>query len=230
MGQQGRIEEALNLSLELRELLLDRGKQSITDHRIVALAASFKAEMEKIDHYTEIVILYQMLYNLYPGNQSIVFEPGIAYFAVQQHGDAWGMLNQPIYEPAPSAAPQGNPVELTKSGEHCLIDSSVNATKATLLLDTGAWLTALDQKFLERISVRDTGGRLSLQTVNGLTESIAYEIRLPRVGQTQVNNFEVAGLDFDERSRFERLLGMEFLNMFSYTIYKSNNTLMLTPN
>ncbi|MDG2088032.1 MAG: retroviral-like aspartic protease family protein [Arenicellaceae bacterium] len=95
---------------------------------------------------------------------------------------------------------------------------------------TGALLTALDQKFLERITAPDTGWCLSLQTANGLTESIAYEIRLLCVGRTQVHNFEVAGLDSNECSRFDRLLGMDFLNMFSYTIDNSNNTLMLTPN
>jgi len=252
MEQQGRIEEALNYSLELRELLLDLDKQAITDRRIVALAASFKAEMEKIDNHTEIVVLYQSLYNRYPGNQSIVFELGMAYFAVEQFGDAWGMFNQLVYEPTwqacatrmleriqdaqnnlssgATATPPGNVVQLTQSGDHYLVDSSINAANATLLLDTGASITALDSKFLERIGARDTGRRLTLQTANGQTEGIVYEIRLLRIGRTQVHNFEVAGLDFGERTRFDGLLGMDFLNMFSYTIDNSNNTLMLTPN
>jgi hypothetical protein len=154
MEQQGRIEEALNYSLELRELLLDLDKQAITDRRIVALAASFKAEMEKIDNHTEIVVLYQSLYNRYPGNQSIVFELGMAYFAVQQLSDAWAMFNQLVYEPTwqaratrmleriqdaqnnlnpgPTSTPQGNVVQLTQSGDHYLVDSSINAGQCDL--------------------------------------------------------------------------------------------------
>ena len=70
------------------------------------------------------------------------------------------------FNPAPSAAPRGNVVELTQSGEHYIIDSSVNASMATLLLDTGALLTALDQKFLERIAALILAGvyRYKLQT------------------------------------------------------------------
>ena len=252
MERQGRIQEALNYSLEFRELLLDLDKQAIADRRIIALASEFKTEMEKIGNSAEILSLYQNLYNQYPLNLSIVYELANAYFEVEQYDQAWGLFNQLVYEPAyearanrmlekirevlaetettPIQKPVGNAVELARSGEHYLVDTRINAASATLLLDTGASITALDESLLRTIGAIDTGRRIQLQTANGLAEGKIYELRSLRIGRTRVHNFEVAGLDFGHQPRFDGLLGMDFLNMFSYTIDNSNHTLLLSPN
>jgi len=115
---------------------------------------------------------------------------------------------------------------LKKVGEHFTINAYVNETPLTLLLDTGATLTMVNEAKLssltmikEHILLNTAGGEINAQLQEADTFSIE-EIHLEKF-QIVSSSFEQEGAD--------GLLGMNFFKKFKFKIDQENALLYLSP-
>jgi clan AA aspartic protease (TIGR02281 family) len=118
-------------------------------------------------------------------------------------------------------------VKLTPRGAHYLVSSVINhEIEATLMIDTGASFTVIDQALLNTLSEParyiDT---LHVNTANGLVEAQRYRVQSFRIGQQKVDDFDI--LVINNHTGFG-LLGMNFLEKFKFNINQQLDELELT--
>ncbi len=105
-----------------------------------------------------------------------------------------------------------------------------NIDDITLLIDTGASITTLSTETFNSLKTQYqatlVGTRL-FQTANGTTKGTVYTFDTLALGSYQMNNVQIAILNFDMKGNIGGLLGMNVLRRYRFQIDQENNVLLL---
>ena len=115
-------------------------------------------------------------------------------------------------------------ISLTKEGEHFLIDVTINETPLTLLLDTGASFTLIDEDKLSSLKLIEEG--ITLKTASGDIVSKLQEVESFKIEEIELKNFQLVTTSFKER-KADGLLGMNFFKKFKFKIDQEVGVLYL---
>ncbi len=115
---------------------------------------------------------------------------------------------------------------LRQEGSHFTIDVTIDDTPLTLLLDTGATLTFIDEEKLpssltlinDNIKVKTTGGEISAQLK--MAQSFT-------VGEIKLKDFKITTSSFTQENA-DGLLGMNFFQKFKFKIDQEKSLLFLS--
>lgn len=121
-------------------------------------------------------------------------------------------------------------VPLTRIGNSFLVTTSVNGRSLSLLLDTGASITALSTDLIRRLNLEPTGRSIQLNTANGITSARLFKVQRVRLGRLSIKDLIVAEIDLKQSAGFQGLLGTDLLNRinanYSYLIDNQQNALI----
>lgn len=113
-------------------------------------------------------------------------------------------------------------IPITRSGQVVTVVATVNGTKGTFIIDTGATFVSFRKSFAERAKVAvDATSRVRLHTANGIVEARrgkAALIELKRVQATEVPVVVQSDTVGSYGAGVDGLLGMSFLARFDVTI------------
>ena len=116
-------------------------------------------------------------------------------------------------------------IPLKKSGEHFTVDVSVNDTPLTLLLDTGATLTMINEEKLPSLTI--VKENITLQTAGGEINAQLQEASKLSVGELELQQFQLVSSSFQQKDA-DGLLGMNFFKRFKFKIDQENEVLYLS--
>jgi clan AA aspartic protease (TIGR02281 family) len=121
-------------------------------------------------------------------------------------------------------------VPVTGNGEQFFVMAKIGPRRYSLLLDTGASTTAINQTSFERIpsSEKDFVGYFNVQTAGGSIQAPLYRLEKLLLGEIEVNQVSVIVLpDENFLGRFAGLLGMNVLRAFEMRFDSEKQTMTL---
>ena len=126
----------------------------------------------------------------------------------------------------------GHAVAVTKRGDHFLVEVTLNRMSTVkLLIDTGASLTTLSHSSfvdLPQANFNYRGSRM-FNTAGGLTRGDIYRASSIELGEMQLNNIDIAVIDYPSASNVDGLLGMNVLRNYRFEIDQDDKLLHLQP-
>jgi len=117
-------------------------------------------------------------------------------------------------------------IPLTKLGEHFLIDVTINNQALTLLLDTGATLTMIDEAKLNS-SLHVIKENIVLNTAGGKIGAKLQEAERFSIEDIELENFQIVSSSFKHNGA-DGLLGMNFFKKFKFKIDQEEAILYLS--
>jgi len=117
-------------------------------------------------------------------------------------------------------------IPLTKLGEHFLIEVTINSQTLTLLLDTGATLTMIDEEKLDS-SLKLINENIVLSTAGGKINAKLQEAESFSLGDIELQNFQIVSSHFKQNGA-DGLLGMNFFKKFKFKIDQEEAILYLS--
>jgi clan AA aspartic protease (TIGR02281 family) len=126
----------------------------------------------------------------------------------------------------------GRAIALTKHGDHFLVEVTLNRmTSVKLLIDTGASLTTLSHASfagLPQANFNYRGSRM-FNTASGLTRGDVYRASSMGLGEMQLDDIDIAVLDYPSAPNVDGLLGMNVLRNYRFEINQDDSLLHLHP-
>ena len=126
----------------------------------------------------------------------------------------------------------GHAVAVTKRGDHFLVEVTLNRMSTVkLLIDTGASLTTLSHTSfadLPQANFNYRGSRM-FNTAGGLTRGDVYRASSIELGEMQLNDIDIAVIDYPSASNVDGLLGMNVLRNYRFEIDQDDRLLHLKP-
>ena len=126
----------------------------------------------------------------------------------------------------------GHAVAVTKRGDHFLVEVTLNRMSTVkLLIDTGASLTTLSHSSfadLPQANFNYLGSRM-FNTAGGLTRGDIYRASSIELGEMQLNDIDIAVIDYPSASNVDGLLGMNVLRNYRFEIDQDDKLLRLQP-
>lgn len=126
----------------------------------------------------------------------------------------------------------GHAVAVTKRGDHFLVEVTLNRMSTVkLLIDTGASLTTLSHSSfadLPQANFNYLGSRM-FNTAGGLTRGDIYRASSIELGEMQLNDIDIAVIDYPSASNVDGLLGMNVLRNYRFEIDQDDKLLHLQP-
>lgn len=110
-----------------------------------------------------------------------------------------------------------------------LVTGSDDARMVQFILDTGASITMVPKRILQRIGSKCEllKGSVPVETAGGRINVDLYRVGSIEVLGKSVKDLDVAGYDLPVETRIEGLLGLNFLKHFKVTIDLPNGKLVL---
>lgn len=124
-------------------------------------------------------------------------------------------------------------IPLLRRGSHFVVEATLNNhTRLNLVIDTGASLTIIKPERLLQIVDGRSGHHPEhlFNTANGVVKAPVLKVDSLAIGEFEVANLQVGGLDLINTSGIDGLLGMNFLKHFRFFIDQENNVLRLSIN
>lgn len=121
-------------------------------------------------------------------------------------------------------------VPVAGNGEQFFVPAKIGPRRYTLLLDTGASTTAINQSSFERIASveKEFIGYFNVQTAGGGIQAPLYRLDKLVLGEIEVNQVSVIVLpDENLKGRFAGLLGMNVLRAFEMRFDPEKQTMTL---
>ena len=116
-------------------------------------------------------------------------------------------------------------IPLKKSGDHFTVNVSINNTPLTLLLDTGATLTMINEERLPSLTI--VKENVALQTAGGEINAQLQEAEKFSIGELELEKFQLVSSSFEQKDA-DGLLGMNFFKKFKFKIDQENEILYLS--
>jgi len=123
------------------------------------------------------------------------------------------------------------PVPVNKMGEHYIVSAIINDHEPVkLIIDTGASMTVLSPEIMRSLNIEDEEivNYTVFNTANGLVRAPVIIVGKIKIQNYLVSNVKVGILPSFSQSNVDGLLGMNFLNQFTFFIDQENSTLELT--
>lgn len=124
-----------------------------------------------------------------------------------------------------SAKEFAHKIPLEKSDDHFVVHVQINNTKATLLLDTGASYTLIDEEKIT--SLTPIKENINLHTAGGDIIAQLQEAETFSMGSIELHNFQITTTSF-QSDKADGLLGMNFFKHFKFKIDQEAKILYLS--
>jgi clan AA aspartic protease (TIGR02281 family) len=124
----------------------------------------------------------------------------------------------------------GRAINLKKYADQYVIQGSLSGNPVSLLIDTGASVTAISKQYFNRLSNRykvNYLGRFSIGTAAGSIMASMYQFRELTFGHATVENLPVVILPMGEFDHADGLLGMNFLREFDFKIDQRQSVIFI---
>jgi clan AA aspartic protease (TIGR02281 family) len=217
--------------------------------------ADYQRLLQQKSRYPELLDLYQRLVYLEPDYSPYFIQLAKAQRANNLDQEARQSLELVLSDPAvgeqarqllndsratDDSQPQNiaqidqlQGIPLQRRGSHFVVEATLNGyTPLRLIIDTGASLTIIKTDAL-RASLADDLSRYPthmFNTANGYVQAPVLNVDSLAIGEFQVTNLAVGGLDLQGQSDVDGLLGMNFLEHYRFFIDQQNNLLRLALN
>ncbi|WP_299075166.1 TIGR02281 family clan AA aspartic protease [uncultured Paraglaciecola sp.] len=124
----------------------------------------------------------------------------------------------------------GRPIQLKKYGDQYVIDANLSSNPVSLLIDTGASVTAISTHYFENLSNRykiNYMGSFNMNTAAGRIMARMYQFRELAIGHVTVKNLPVVILPMENMENADGLLGMNFLREFDFKIDQNKSLIYI---
>jgi clan AA aspartic protease (TIGR02281 family) len=124
----------------------------------------------------------------------------------------------------------GRAINLKKYADQYVIQGSLSGNPVSLLIDTGASVTAISKQYFDRLSNRykvNYLGRFSIGTAAGSIMASMYQFRELTFGHVTVENLPVVILPMGKFEYADGLLGMNFLREFDFKIDQRQSVIFI---
>lgn len=116
-------------------------------------------------------------------------------------------------------------ISLQRVGEHFTVEVNIDSSPLTLLLDTGATLTMVNEAKLSSLHI--VNEHIVLNTAGGEINAQLQEANSFSVGDIELENFQIVSSSF-EQEKADGLLGMNFFKKFKFKIDQEQSILYLS--
>jgi clan AA aspartic protease (TIGR02281 family) len=161
----------------------------------------------------------------------VQYDPAVGQQAQRLLAESRGTVNSEQQDIAQVDQLQGIP--LTRRGNHFVVEATLDGyIPLTLIIDTGASLTIIKTDKLLAV----TGDGLAksseqlFNTANGAVKAPVLQVGSLAIGEYEVTNLKVGGLNLTNTPGVDGLLGMNFLRHYRFFIDQQNNLLRLSLN
>jgi clan AA aspartic protease (TIGR02281 family) len=121
-------------------------------------------------------------------------------------------------------------IPLKHIGDHYVVNASLSSNPVTLLIDTGASITAISRAFYDNLSNRykiNFLGRFNINTAGGRIMAPMYQFRELTIQHITLQNITVVIIPMQGMEHADGLLGMNFLREFDFKIDQAHSVLFL---
>ena len=120
-------------------------------------------------------------------------------------------------------------VKLQQLGDHYVVNGQLGGNSVTLLIDTGASITAISMQHFRNFKRSNTQylGRFSVNTAGGQVLAPMYQFSELMLNHAVVENISVVVLPMRNIDNVNGLLGMNFLREFDFKIDQHQSQLLL---
>lgn len=125
---------------------------------------------------------------------------------------------------------RSRPIPLQQIGDHYVVNGSLSSNSVTLLIDTGASITAISTEYFRQLSNRykiNYLGRFNVGTAGGRVMASMYQFRELTIQHVTLENLAVVVLPMQGMEQADGLLGMNFLREFDFKIDQAQSVLFL---
>jgi clan AA aspartic protease (TIGR02281 family) len=210
-------------------------------------------DLSRQESWVELLGFYEYLETIDLGTREFLLREAILYrvlgetqrsqkllLTLQQRDNksntVWtATLNQELSRISPQLEKPDRPghaVAVTKRGDHFLVEVTLNRMSTVkLLIDTGASLTTLSHSSfadLPQANFNYLGSRM-FNTAGGLTRGDIYRASSIELGEMQLNDIDIAVIDYPSASNVDGLLGMNVLRNYRFEIDQDDKLLHLQP-
>jgi clan AA aspartic protease (TIGR02281 family) len=122
------------------------------------------------------------------------------------------------------------PIPLKQYGDQFVVDGALSGNQVSLLIDTGASVTALSKGYFDSLSNRykiNYLGRFSIGTAGGSIMAPMYRFSELRINHVKVDNLAVVILPMQGIANADGLLGMNFLREFDFKIDQNQKLIFI---
>jgi aspartyl protease family protein len=118
-------------------------------------------------------------------------------------------------------------VRLEGDGGHWIVRATINGRlKGTFLLDTGATFCVLTPSAARQLGIAAGTRAVTLRTANGLVRAPLVELAAVEVGSTRAQGVQAVVQEAVE-APLDGIIGLSFLNRFTYQVVPSRRVLRL---
>ena len=251
-------QQALEAMMKVSTLESDPIKLEKQLSLLVKYAAKLRAVLENQGDRYGVHRIYDRLYKTHPGHGRFQLELAYSYLRLEQVDQArpllkqlqfdldFGEVSRQILAKLDSSAEQASRlpppeteqtreivVPLGRLGTNLTTEVKIDRRPVEVLLDTGASITALDNRLIQALGLQPTNESISLATANGRRSAALYRVKSLQLGQFQLRNHVIAGIDFDQHAGFAGLLGTDVLakirQSHTYVIDDQRSALVFKP-
>jgi clan AA aspartic protease (TIGR02281 family) len=244
LTRQGEYEEALDLLLRSGFAVNSIVQQDELEIEIARFVDHYARELISLNQFGAVDQLYETLTLSMPhlgqyfleladlrvrmGNPQSALLPLAQISNHTQLGAEARRLITQIEEsesPAPKAMEE---LALIATAGQFLVEATIDDTLSiTMLIDTGAAMTVLDSKVLEKLGYNLSGRQEYFATANGVVQAAVVTVGSLSLGKASLGNVSVGSLDLNMPNNVGGLLGMNFLRHYDFHIDQNRDLLIL---
>jgi clan AA aspartic protease (TIGR02281 family) len=124
----------------------------------------------------------------------------------------------------------GQPIPLKQFGNQYVVEAKLSSNQVSLLIDTGASVTAISKQYFDDLSNRykvNYLGRFNIGTAGGSIMASMYQFRELTINHVTVQNLPVVILPMQSIENADGLLGMNFLREFDFKIDQRQSVMFI---
>jgi clan AA aspartic protease (TIGR02281 family) len=124
----------------------------------------------------------------------------------------------------------GRPIPLKQFGDQYVVEAILSSNQVSLLIDTGASVTAISKQYFDNLSNRykvNYLGRFNIGTAGGNIMASMYQFRELTIQHVTVQNLPVVILPMQSIENADGLLGMNFLREFDFKIDQQQSVMFI---
>lgn len=222
----------------LEKELEDKVNFSINDY-----ATAYIQKLQEKQNHKELIDFLKVLLNQNPNNSKYTYILAKQYFDLNNYDMAKELLNKLVNDETYKNEAKEilalinkkielsqkftKKIKLQKNGDHFLIKAILNEdVTVTLLLDTGASVTIIDDSIMNKINYTMTNQNVELNTAGGFVTAKQVLIKTFSIDDTIVKDMQIVISKMYDNS-FDGLLGMSFFRQFDFYIDQKNSILYL---
>lgn len=231
-------EKALTVLLELRDLHAE-GYTQIVENDLNTTIETYIAKLHGRKDFPALIRFLETLIDKNVANEKYMLRLAELYYELDTYQKAQSLLEEIVYDSTYGAKAQtmlnsiaikekekqhySHMIPLAKIGSQYSLELNINNVPLTLLLDTGASYTFIDEDKVTSLQIEK---EIYLNTAGG--EIVAHLARADsiRVQDLELSNFQLTVAPF-KRNHADGLLGMNFLSQFDFKIDQDKQLLYL---